>query len=499
MKNSKPQWILLIILALVCSMDGTAAAAVRQDQTDVMKDSIVCLISSVQSYNVSEPWQRRGVAERWACASAVGPYQVVTTAQGLANHTFLKVLRHGQPEYIPATAKVVDYDSDLCLIELDRNALREPLKPLRFAQGYAKGQEVGFHWLAPDGKLTTGQAYLDRAHVERARTSHGRRLRYVTANASRKMGRGELYWLGSTPIGIGCWAGDNREADLIPGETIARFLEAVASGKDYPGFGEVGFAVSELRDPAMRSFLKMPASLRGGVYVSNVYELGTGADRLKKGDVILDIAGHAIDSYGRYSDPTYGALAMQHLITRQAAGREAQVTLWRDGAKASVTLKIENFKTAEMLIPFYEYDRQPEYTIVGGFVFQKLTRAYLLEFGKNVAGQAPSHLYHYYRDLTYKPTDERRSIVVLSHVLPTPTNLGYTGLGELVVKEINGLAITSIADIPEALQRHPESPHHIVTFEMDSPTVVIPREQLAAVDAFVSQNYGVRQLSNIAP
>jgi hypothetical protein len=188
---------------------------------------------------------------------------------------------------------------------------------------------------------------------------------------------------------------------------------------------------------------------------------------------------------------------MQHLITRKTAGQEAVVRVWRGGAEAMVTVRIENFKPSDMLVPFHEFDQQPEYVIVGGFVFQKLTREYLLEFGKNLAGQAPTHLYHYYRDLTFKPTDERPSVVVLSHVLPTPTNLGYTNLGELVVKTFNGRAVGSVADIVEAAEQAPDGPHHVVEFEMNAPTVVIPRARLSAVDAFVSENYGIRKLANV--
>ena len=497
MRDWKRLCVLLMGAAFVCGVGGGSAGASAGDQTDAMRDSIVCVVSAVQSYNVTEPWKRRGLSDRWACGLAVGPYQVITTAQSVANHTFVKVLRYGQAEFIGAVAKVIDYESDLCLIELDRAELREPLKPLRFTANYAKGQDVTFHWLALDGSLNSGQGYLDRAHVERVRTSYGRRLRYVIANASQKMGRGELYQLGSTPIGIGCWAGDNREADLIPGETIARFLETAADGEDYAGFGEIGFAVSELRDPALRSFLEMPAAVRGGVYVGNVYGLGTGAGRLLKGDVILEIDGHAIDSYGRYEDPTYGPLSMQHLITRKAAGQEAALTVWRGGAEERIAANVENFKPSDMLVPFHEYDQQPEYVIIGGFVFQKLTREYLLEFGKNLAGQAPTHLYHYYRDQAFKPTDERESVVVLSHVLPTPTNLGYTGLSELVVKSFNGRAVGSVADIVEAAEQAPAGPHHVVEFEMNAPTVVIPRARLSDVDRFVSENYGIRELSNV--
>lgn len=461
-----------------------------------MRDSVVCLVISAYSYNVAEPWKRRSLSDRWVCASAVGPYQVITTTQSVANHTFMKVLRQGQAEFVSAAPKVVDYESGLSLIELDPDELRDPLKPLRFAETYAKGAEVKFHWLAPDNSLNSGQAYLDRARVQRVPTSYGRRLRYVIANASRKMGMGELYCLDSRPLGIGCWAGDNREADLIPSETITRFLDATATDQGYQGFGEIGFATSELRDPAMRSFLQMPTSLRGGAYVSNVYNLGTGAHSLLKGDVILDIDGNAIDSYGRYADPTYGPLSLQHLITRKGAGQETLFGIWRNGKRMKIAAPVKNFKPSEMLVPFQEYDRQPEYIIIGGFVFQKLTREYLLEFGKNLAGQAPSHLYHYYRDLAFKPTDERRSIVVLSHVLPTQTNLGYTRLTELVVESFNGRAVASVADIVQACKLKPNSPHHIVEFEMDAPTVVIPRKGLSEIDAYVSKNYGIQKLSN---
>ena len=31
---------------------------------------------------------------------------------------------------------------------------------------------------------------------------------------------------------------------------------------------------------------------------------------------------------------------------------------------------------------------------------------------------------------------------------------------------------------------------------MDAPTLVIPRKNLAQIDAFVSQNYGIEKLSN---
>lgn len=497
MRNQSPFLILLIGVVAASHVGSAGAGSTVADHAETMKDSIVYLATSAYGYSLSEPWKHESLSESWACATAVGEYQVITAARGVRNLAFVKALRHGQNEFIRAAAKIVDYESDLCLIELDPNELREPLKPLDFADDYAKGKEVLFHWLSSNGHLYDGRGYFDRANVNRVRTSYSRRLRYAVANTSRRMGRGEVYCLGSTPIGIGCGSTDDREAELIPGETIKRFLDAIAEDGTYKGFGEVGFVTSELLDPAMRSFLQMPASLAGGAYVADVYTLGTGADGLRQGDVILTIDGHAIDSYGRYSDPTRGPLSFHCLITRKVAGERVTFTLWRDGRETEISAEVRNFRSTDMLVPYHEYDLQPEYAVIGGFIFQKLTREYLTEFGDTPSGQAPSHLYHYYRDLAFKPGDQRRHIVLLSYVLPTATNLGYTGLGQLVVRRFNGRAVTSITDIVESKQVDSDSPHHVVKFELNSPTVVIPREELPAVDAFVRDNYGIRELSNI--
>lgn len=466
---------------------------------EAIRDSVVHVTTTAYGYTSREPWKQEGLSDMWFCASAVGPYQVVTTASGLANHTDLKVLRYGQNEFIPATAKVIDYESDLCLIELDRDQMREPLTPLVFSDDRPESDDVTFHWLAPDSRLYNGRGHFDRAYVERVRTSFGTRLRYAIANISQRMGRGEIYCVGRTPIGIGCWAGKDQDADLIPGRTINRFLDAAAAGSAYRGFGELGFVTSELRDPAVREYLKMPETLRNGVYVDDVFTLGTGSDTLKRSDVILSVAGHMVDAQGRYTDSAYGTLLFQHLITSRPAGEDVAMVLWRDGRRVDVSVRVEAVKSDQMLVPFQEHDLQPEYIIVGGFLFQKLTYEYLKEFGDDPAGKAPSHLYYYFRSMGFKPTKQRRGVVMLSYVLPTQTNLGYTSLGRLIVSKLNGMAISSIADIPKALELNPESDYHIVEFELDGPTVVIPRRPLSAVDAFITNNYGIPQLSNIRP
>jgi hypothetical protein len=423
-------------------------------------------------------------------------YEVLTTAWGVANLAYIKALRFGQNEFVGAKIKVVDYESNLCLIELDPNALSEPLKPLVFTEDYRKGAEVDFYWLSSDNRLYNGRGYLDRATVRKTNTSYEKRLHYLAANTSHRTGAGQVYCVDSEPIGIASWSNDRKEASLVPAETINRFLAAVASG-DYEGFGSVGFTTSALLDPSMRSFLKMPASLKAGTYVTDVYNLGSGSDVLKKADVILTINGNALNSYGQFIHPKYELLDFHHLITSKTAGEKVLFELWRDGEKIQVRSEVKNFKASEMLVPYHEYDKQPEYIITGGFILQKLTRAYLAEWGDDWTGKVSPQLYHLYRELSFKPTPERSDIVILSYVLPASVNLGYSKLGQIVVKKYNGMTIRSVADILAAQKLNPESRYDVIEFEMDNPAVVIPREQLPAADMFIQRNYGIQKLLNV--
>jgi hypothetical protein len=498
----------ILYIAVLCAVLAPCSVTVASnagpqgvggpDLTEAMKDSIVYLEVSAYGYSRSEPWRHEDLSKSWACGCAVGQYEVVTTAESVIDLAFVRALRYGQNEFVHATLELVDYDTNLCLIRLDPNELTTPLKPLTFSEDYEKGAEVSFYWLSPDSRLYNGRGYLDRASVEPVQVSHGERLCYVAANTSQRTARGEVYCVGSSPIGIACSSNRDKESGLIPGETINRFLKA-ASSREYKGFGEVGFTLSELLDPAMRSFLKMPASMTGGAYVSDVDNLGTGCDSLKKGDVILSIDGNALDPYGRFMHPKYEWLSSDHLITSKPVGETVRFEIWRDGKKMEVQAEVKRFGVSQMLVPYHEHDRQTEYIVTAGFVLQRLTREYLMEFGDDMAGQSPAHLYHYYRDLAFKPTPERQDIVTLSYVLPSPINIGYAGLGQMVVSKFNGMKIRSIKDVLAAQKLNPESEYDVIEFELDNPIVVIPRRQLAAADQFIQRNYGIEKLSNIQP
>ena len=489
-----------VIVWIFCGA-GFAAGA-DGDNTDIseeLKKSLVYLNISAYAYDQMQPWKSADIIQKFGYGCAVGPYEVLTTARNVSDAAFIKARRYGQNEFIPAQVKVIDYESNLCLLQLDSDAVGEPLEPLTFAADYQKGAQLQSYWLSAGGHLTTGRGYLDKAKVYQSTTSYARFLNFAVANASHALAGARLYCMGQKPIGIACWAdGDSQEVGLIPAVTINHFLADARAG-DYAGFGAAGFATRTLLDPTKRTWLKMPEDIKHGVFVSKVYNLGTGSDILKQNDVILAIDGQSLNPYGRFLHEQFDRISFHHLITGHNIGDTITFDIWRDGKAKQLKTKVRNFKASQMLVPYYEYGKQPEYIVTAGFVFQKLTRDYLQVWGDNWSGKVPPHLYHYYRDMSFQPTDQRSDIVILSYILPANINLGYHGLGRMVVRSFNGQEIATIGDILEAQKLNPESKYDVIQFEHDYPTVVIPRTQLQFADINIARTYGISKLTNVEP
>ncbi|MFA5291859.1 MAG: hypothetical protein WC496_02365 [Phycisphaerae bacterium] len=466
------------------------------DISETLKNSIVYLQISYYGYEQYQPWKNRDLTEGFGIGCAVAGNQVITTAYNVANAAFIRVRKADRNDYIQAKIKVIDYECNLALIELDANSPGKPLVPLVFSEKYKKGAGVNFYWLSAGSQMYSGRGFLDRASVDSSTISFSQILTFVAAGISDSTASGQLYCLDNKPLGIASWSNENKEAGIIPAKVINRFLADVKNGA-YNGTGSVGFDASRLLEPAMRKYLKMPDDLQNGIYISDIYTIGTGSDVLKTGDVLLSIDSFELNPYGRFKHPQFDMLSFDYLITNKTAGDKISFELWRDGKKQLIETFVKNFDVSQMLVPWYEFDRQPEYIIVGGCIFQKLTKSYLAGRGGDWRGKVEPHIYNYLLNEAFKPTDQRKEIIVLSYCLPANINIGYHNLGQFVVDSINGMKIGSMKDIPVALALNQQAKYDLIEFEMSQPAIVLDRSQLNSAGLEIAQNYGIDKLSNI--
>ncbi len=103
--------------------------------------------------------------------------------------------------------------------------------------------------------------------------------------------------------------------------------------------GWMGIAIQELT-PALAHSFQLPESHRGGVLISEVNESGPSAGGLlQRGDVLLEYGGEKIRDVNH----------LRNVVARTPVGFEVEITLLRNGEKKTLTMRVGERPTDEML------------------------------------------------------------------------------------------------------------------------------------------------------
>src|SRR5207302_10931446 len=131
----------------------------------------------------------------------------------------------------------------------------------------------------------------------------------------------------------------------------------------------------------------------------------------------------------------------------------------RDGKPMQLNVTLEHRDAKDYVSPPYSLDQPPRYYVLGGLIFQELSRQYLKEWGPNWQREAPQrfvYMDHYQSELF---PDRNRRGVIPSQVLPANSTIGYDDLDDLTVRKVNGKETESLYDLAEAVKQPVESFH----------------------------------------
>src|SRR4030095_11780753 len=140
--------------------------------------------------------------------------------------------------------------------------------------------------------------------------------------------------------------------------------------------------------------------------------------------------------------------------------------------------------------PPYNLDQPPAYYVLGGIIFQELSRQYLKEWGLNWQREAPQRLVYLDHFQSELFPDRNRRVVILSQVLPANSTIGYDELSYLTVTQVNDQEIKYLDALAEAV-KHPIEGFIKVQTEEDPKQIELDAAQVAAEAQDLQENYGI--------
>ncbi len=491
---------LAIAAASPCRADAPAIAPkpVPGHAAGVTARSVVRVNSTNQAFNFTRPWIKRPPYSRRGIGAVLDGARVLVTAELIGSRTYVELEDPATSEKAPAIVELVDYEANLAILKPQDPAFLKNALPVSLAADASVGDAVEILQLEANGSAAMTPGVVTT----------------ITVDTYPADGIGLLTYKVSVPLQFrdnsftvpafldGRLAGllmryDSRSqtADVIPSSVISAFLKRAGSAP-YRSFPRAGIVFSQTRDPQFRRYLGMNGE-KSGVYISAVQH-GNAAEKagLKKGDVLLEVGGFAIDQDGNYENPKFGKIPFGHIIaTENLPGGQLPIRILRDGKSIALQLPLEPRDLGAMISESFIMDRQPRYYILGGLDFQELSRPFLREWGSDWKSEAPQRLVYLDEFQDELPAGTGK-IVFLNQVLPADTSLGYEELSSLVVERINGRAIHRLEDVAEAV-KHPVNGFHKIEFDSDPGVIFLDAKQVQDTAAELQRAYDLPALESL--
>lgn len=411
------------------------AAVVPQPVAPDPSGAILLINSTLQNYNIMQPWEKESVQRARAMGVNLGNGLVLTLGGVVRAATYVELSLPDQSRTVPA--KVVRYDEDLNLAllsvmhETDASLVSERVA-LQTGEPLKQGERAELAGLV-NGLVPMKVPVL----VESAESAGIPRLLMRAShpvpgghdNGAPIMKDGKL---------VGLTADYNSQGmrlSVINSEIIKRFL----SQESDSAVPELGLEFAGLKDPVFRRYLKLDAD-SGGLYISRISPGGAAeAVGVREGDVLVAIDDMQIDNVGRCHHPLYGQInASTVLRGHKPVGSPLSLTVSRGGQLQTLNLTLDRKVMDSRIFGVDKPGVQPRYAMWGGLLFQPLTETYIEYIRHGSGGNLPLEFQKLVDDEDSLRKEGITEVVALTAVVPTPATLGYDSVRFSRVEAVNG-------------------------------------------------------------
>ena len=460
--------------------------------------SIVNVECSALRVDYRTPWNAATPSGGTGTAFLIGPNLFMTNAHVVSDASRITIKKVGDSTPHRARVKYIAHDCDLALLELDTPAqVFAKAVPLVISTEIPKldttvkvvGYPIGGERISVTRGVVSRVDYQEFSH-----SGVDQHLAIQIDAAINPGNSGGPVLQGTKVVGVAFqgYSGDvaQNTGYMIPTPVIRRFLKDVEDGK-YDHYGELAIQHYPILNPAQRKALNLPGT-DTGVMLTAVDSTGTCGGILQVGDVLLSLDGYPVDNNGSINIDGEQT-EMAEVVERKFVGDKLRLKVWRGGREQDFEATLKTFPA--YLMQANQYEKQPEYLMHAGLVFQPLDNELMTTF--SLTNLRTRYYFNYYaQDEIYKDLPE---VVVFTSVLPDAINTWVRDYIGQVVEEINGVKIKSLKDAADALAQEPAGTHLTIKLAGEGRPIVLEKQLIAAAQARIQRKYGVGSDRYIVP
>ncbi len=457
------------------------------------KKSIVLIQSYQQAYDWLIPWNKKALSKKSGAALILPRQRLLTTAELVANHTLISVRKPGVERLYEAELVLIDYAMNLALLHVAAPDFWDGLIPVQWGKPEVGEAEVQYwksksEWKSIAGKVkqqfigfrSRSNSYLPVIEVVASLKSHVQGNPVVQNNKITGM----IIQLRDSNL------------DVAPSSVLQTFINKAAI-TPYSGFPQRGFQWQSIPQGAIRKYFGLQDGV-SGIFINRILHYGTGSDVLQPQDFLVSIGGWKLSNEGTIDHPQWGVILFDYLFTSLDSEKLVVLEVIRQGKRVQLKTQLASFFPEQYSVPLRVVNRPPRYVLRGGILFQELSMNYLELWGNEWRNKAPTRLRIYQQLEADLSGSKDKRLVFLSRILPTPVNIGYQNLHNVIVTEINGFSIHNLEDVVHAFENPKTGFHQVKLLPGAERTyLILPEAELQSTDQQILKDFQIPQLERL--
>jgi S1-C subfamily serine protease len=473
-----------LLLALL--LPNLSYGSSQSEDTAKIRKSVVRISITSQRPDYTSPWNPGRFARGTGSGFLISGNRILTNAHLCSDARFIAVERDGNPQKYEAKVKFIAHDSDLAILEVADRRFFEDMAPLQLGGIPPLDSTVSVLGYPIGGKrLSVTRGVVSR--IDFQVYSHSGVDSHLTIQIDAAINPGNSggpVLQDNAVVGVAFQGYRGNVAQdvgyMIPVPVIERFLQDVTDG-EYDGYVDLCVRMFPLLNKAYRRAVGLGPGDHG-VVIGSICKVCGSADVLQVGDVLL-----AIEDLPIFSNGTVAMggeqVHMAEVVERKFKGDSVRLHILRNGKEMEVTTP--TCSPWPYRIQAHRHDVRPRFVVFGGLVFQPLSRPFM-ETNKIKDINVLHRYTHFITDELYLETPE---VVILSNVLPDPTNVYLRSFVNSIVESVNEEEIKTLEDLSRAFQEPAD--YYVIRLFGRSRPLVLEQKAVAEARERILRGYGV--------
>lgn len=481
-------WLIFVVGSFFAQISLNAT-----ENLDHIQKSVVQIKVFSQSFDPYSPWLASNLRSSTGTGFIIKDNKILTNAHVISNAVYIQIQRSSQTEWYKAKVLHIAHDCDLALLEalepkfyVDSSQLEIGILPDLNSPVMVVGFPIGGDKISISRGIVSRKEQSTYAHSEI--DSH----LVIQVDAAINPGNsGGPAIQNNKVVGVAFQVATKGEniGYLIPPTVIKYFLDDILDNK-YDGYVELGIRTINSFNQTYREYRKVPKEMNG-VFVTRVFKGGSADGFLQKDDLLMEIDDLPIGKNGTVVLDRESRIDFVEIVDNKHASENIKFKIFRNGKTDIINFPAKKMKEFEY--QRLKYDVPIDYFMIGGLLFQEISRDLLNAWSKTKETRGGSQfLYRFYYFVEDNLSKEVDADVILYRKLDHQINASSDYFMNFVLESVNGIKIKNLIHFKQ-VYKDLNTEYAVFKFRDIPSPLILKRSEVEKADLEIIQLYRIEE------